>query len=264
MRPVAVLAALALLGAVHCSGPVEAPRRTVPLVFAGCAESTVTTDLGYEVRVDRVRMVVRDFEFTTGGEAHVARWGGLPSWLVPTAIAHPGHSQGGEVTGEWSGRVALDWTSGDLPLGRATLLLGEYQSANFTFDRATDGEFEAADSVVGAAALLEGSATKEDRATAFSVVLTAPEGRKLVGAPFRAKVTATTPSEIALEILLRDEEEGDTLFDAVDFTALDEDADGELVLSESAESEDLVDATLRIRRAFLTHDHYRLVPRDDR
>ncbi len=251
--------ALALL-ATHCGEAAEAPRRTLPLVFAGITDPSVETNLGYAVRVERLRLVVRNFEFALAGEAHARAFEALPHWLVPVAKAHPGHYQGGEVTGEWTGRSALEWAGGEVPLGRATLLLGDYRSANFTFDSAKSGDFDGDETFVGKTARLEGLADRGEFSRRFIVELVAPTDRQLVGAPFVATMDEKSPAELVLEVLLRDPEEGDTLFDDVDFEALAA-PDGPLTLSE--ESEDPAEATAAqlVRRAFLTHDHYRVVGR---
>ena len=79
-----------------------------------------------------------------------------------------------------------------------------------------------------------------------------PEGRLIVGVPCVLAVTEGASPTFAFELLLRDPNESDTLFDGLDFAALDSDGDGEVVLSEAATP----DAYNLLRRTLQTHDHF--------
>jgi hypothetical protein len=89
-----------------------------------------------------------------------------------------------------------------------------------------------------------------------------PVGRELLGAPFEYEVTATDAIRLEVRLLTRDPLEGDSLFDGVDFIALDGDGDGQLAIEPEAEQQSLVEAYNKLRRALLTHDHFdvRAVP----
>jgi hypothetical protein len=227
-----------------CAGPVEAPRVTLPVVVDGAEMATAfETDLGYRVQIDAARLAFSGLVFTIAGEAHTASVG-WPLWM-PTALAHPGHFQGGEVTGELPGSFVVDWIADDgVELGAATLIAGTYQGANFTFDHP--------DALTGHSIQLEGTATRGDDVVSFGIVLDAPEDRQLIGAPFEADVAEDATAPVQLRMHLTDPFEGDTALDGVDFATLA--ADGALrIAPDVAEVEDPYN---QIRRVLLTHDHY--------
>jgi hypothetical protein len=124
----------------------EAPRVELP-VRVDCsrvtgAEATVTTDLGYAVTVTDARLALGGLVFTIAGEVHTASLMQRLSeaCFVPRARAHPGHYQGGEVTGELPGDFALRCGQDqDRELGLATLIVGTYTAANFDLERGSDG-----------------------------------------------------------------------------------------------------------------------------
>jgi hypothetical protein len=88
------------------------------------------------------------------------------------------------------------------------------------------------------------------------VVLDAPEGRRLTGAPFRHAVTESSREPLGLRLLTEDPLEGDSVFDGVDFGALDADADGHVAIGPNSTDEATTDAYHQIRRTFQTHDHF--------
>src|SRR6478735_7939545 len=93
--------ALALFLLVGCQPAQEAPRLELPLVVDESGIETTTNDLGFDITLSEARMAVRDFQFTTAGELHTASLSQkLWSFLIPAALAHPGHYEGGEVIGE--------------------------------------------------------------------------------------------------------------------------------------------------------------------
>ena len=55
--------------------------------------------------------------------------------------------------------------------------------------------------------------------------------------------------------------EMDTLFDGVDFAALDRDGDGRIQIAPDSSDEETVAAYNAIRRTFQTHDHFVVQPR---
>jgi hypothetical protein len=242
-----------------CGSPKEPPMVELTVFADASAVDTVTNDLGYTVELSEARMVMSDLQFTIAGEAHAASlWRKVADFLIPNANAHPGHYQGGEVTGELRGRCLVDWLPGDnTKLGTATLIVGAYHSANFDFDVAsTKDDLAPDDQLIGHTALLRGTATKADRTIGFVALIDSPEGRQLVGAPFDQEITEEGKVRLGLELATKDPLEGDTLFDGLDFGALDDDGDGSVVLEELEGEGPAVDAYNQLRRMFQTHDHF--------
>ena len=243
--------ALVICTLLSCDSPSEAVRVELPLVVDASSIVPVTNDLGYEVTLTSVRIALKDPVFTIAGEVHTASPGQrILDLLVPNVYAHPGHYQGGEVTGELSGEFVIDWIEDEgQSLGTATLIAGEYTAANFTFIQGGDETV-----VAGHTAILEGSATKDGTTTTFTITLDSPEGRQLVGAPFTEEIKEDSTGSLHFIFSPLDELEGDTLFDSIDFESLDE--DGDHMLSIEPDQEEVEDAYNVLRRKFQTHDHY--------
>lgn len=253
-RNVLCLCAVATLGACTAS---EAPRVSLPVVVDGSAMQPVQTALGYTVELTEARVAIADLVFTFAGEVHASIWQRARDWLVPTAYAHPGHFQGGDVTGELRGRFIVDWTGrSGTELGVATLLAGEYKAANFTFAVAGAGEVPAGDPLVGHTALLRGQARKDGRVTQFTFLIDSPDGRQLVGAPFVANVDETTSATIGLRLQPHDPLEGDSLFEDLDFATIDSDGDGAITVAAAADNTEIIAAYNTMRRTLQTHDHF--------
>ena len=254
MNPARCSQAVLLLGLVGaaCGDPAEAPRVELEVRVDDGGLDPVVTDLGYEVRLEAARLVLTGVVFTQSGEAAPASFASrLGALLLPSALAHPGHFEGGEVTGELPGRHVVDWArEGGRTLGRATLLTGRYTGMGFRFDAATAEQLAADDPLAGHTGLLEGTATRGTETRAFRFLVDLPRGRPLEGAPFEAEVHETTDGRIHLVFSILDPVEDETLFDGIDFFALG----GEEPLSLSAaDAEPLV---FRLRRAVGSHDHY--------
>ncbi len=242
---------------VGCSSPKETPRVEVEVVADSSALEPTVTDLGYEISVASADVAVRDIEFTIAGEVHSSLWDRVSSALVPSAFAHPGHYEGGDVTGEMLGDFVLRFgPGGATPLGTATLLVGDYHSVNFYFRRDESAELE------GHTAIVRGTASRDEQEIEFEVALDSPEDRRLVGAPFEHLVEEGSKMTVGLRLLLLDPLEEDTLFDAVDFLVLDEDADGRVYIAPDSGDEPSVDAYNQIHRRFQSHDHFDAVARD--
>jgi hypothetical protein len=245
-----------------CDTATEAPRVTLPLVAESTAFAPVTNDLGWTVQLTEARVAVADLAFSVAGEVHTASvLDRLLAWLVPAVHAHPGHTQGGGITGELAGRHIIAWARPETsPIGDATLLVGTYTSANFTFVRAaTSDGLAPTDPLVGHTAHLAGTAERDGVTIAFTALIDAPEGRALIGAPFATRIARDTTGIIAMRLLPTDPAEGDTLFDSVDFGALDVNGVGSITLVEpatDATTTAIDDAYLRLRRTFMTHDHF--------
>lgn len=231
----------------------------LPLVTDGGGLSVVTNDLGFEIEVSEARLVVEDFEFTVAGEAHTSLLRRLSDAVVPVAHAHPGHFQAGDVTGELRGHFVLRFAPGETrEVGTATLLVGTYQSANVTLGHASSGDVAEDDPLLGHTAILSGSASKEDAVVDFEIGIDSPAGRQLVGIPFEAEITEAGQEALHLRLLPLDPLEMDTLFDGLDFAALDADADGQVRIAPGATDTALVGAYNTLRRALQTHDHFQI------
>lgn len=242
------VAALVVWG---CSSPEESPRVRVPVVVGSSGLETVTTNLDYEVTLESADVAIRDLEFTMKGEVATSLLFRVSEALIRSAWAHPGHYEGGDVTGELLGSFLLHFEADtSQELGTATLLTGNYQAVNFYFDRGQSGLLD------GHTALLRGLARRAGTEIQFSVVIDSPAGRQLVGAPFEVRVEEGAELVAALRLLVEDPVEGDTLFDDVDFIALDGDADGDLKFGPDSTDEASVNAHNQIQRRFQTHDHF--------
>jgi hypothetical protein len=255
----AALAAVVLFSLEGCGQDAqEAPRVEVPVHIDGARAKAVTTDLGYEVELDAAEVALRDIEFTVAGEVHTASFGEhLWRLVVGKALAHPGHYQGGEVTGELLGTFIVDWLGGDGDmLGTATLLPGTYRAVNFTLERAARADVPTASELIGHTAHFRGTARKAGETTRFEAFIDSPEGRQIVGVPFEANVTKSFSKRAVFGLVLRDPEEDDTLFDGLDFAALPAAEDGLVSIAPDAEDPQLSAAYDLLRRTFQTHDHF--------
>lgn len=251
-----VFASGVLFATSACGGAAEAPRATIPLLADGSGLEPVTTDLGYGVELTVARLAVRDFAFLSAGEVH-ASW--LRSLVLPRVHAHPGHFQGGEVTGELLGRFVVDFLAQPAQtLGAATLLGGRYESANFTLTRASADEAAPhGEALASYTAELRGTAARDGRAIAFTALIESPEGRLVHGVPLDLAGEEEAGSILVLRLLTRDPKEQDTLFDGLDFAALVAEPDGSVLISQTASTP----AYEQLRRTFQTHEHFEIVTR---
>lgn len=264
-------------------GPSEAPRVELSVLVDGSGLSVDATDrvtdLGWTIELEQARLALADLRFTTSGEVHMeqrpsagAQLLGLISdaWM-PSAHAHPGHFQGGEIIGELPGTFVVDFAGEDgRELGLATLIVGEYTALDFRLARAGSDEVEQSDALFGHTALLSGTATgPEDAVVSFTVIIDSPLDREIVGAPFEVSVAEDSTFEIGLRMLGIDPIEGDHLFDGIDFALLDEldgATDGAVLLVDPETNSGLgperSDAYYQIRREFQTHDLFDAIVRE--
>src|SRR5687768_6196831 len=97
--------ALSLLAA--CSAAQEARGVELRMVTDSVGLEAISTDLGYEVVLSSASVAVDDLQFTIAGEVHASQWRRVLAAVIPSAHAHPGHFQGGEITGELPGHFML-------------------------------------------------------------------------------------------------------------------------------------------------------------
>lgn len=250
--------AATLLG-VACGAPQEAEHVEM-MIETGAEElRPVTTNLGYTVTLAEARIMVEDLSFATGGELLTRHFlHHAYDWLVPSAHAHAGHNEGGDVTGELPGRLLLDYLPGEeTQLGVATLLAGDYRSANLTFSRATSEDLvHKDDPLLGHTAIFRGTATKDDSTLEFEALIAVERDTAMIGIPFEARIDKTTTQRLRIELRTRDEVEDETLFDDLDFALLDTDQDGHVAISPQQTAKTAVQAHATLRDALLVHDQY--------
>lgn len=238
-----------LVGCAFDSEPAE--RVSARIVVDGAGVTAVDTDLGYHVVPVRCRVAIDDLEFTTSGEMHASLLRPLWDMVVPDAIAHPGHSAGGEVVGELPGRHVFDWRDDGALIGEAILLEARYEGANFSLTRAqVEDGVAPEDPIVGHTFEIAGTATRGDETWEFSVLLDQDDGRQVVGLPLDLDVTGDDVVELGLELYTRDPVEGDTIFDGLDFALLDDDGDHVIVIEADTDAYNL------LRRSTQAHDYY--------
>lgn len=250
MRPWHAWVAAAALCA-GCDGEsVEATPVEVP-VRLGSAPGPVVTDLGYTVRLTAARQVITHPVFTRGGEAHAARpwWG----WLVGTAHAHPGHSAGGEARGELPGRFVVDWLAVDTSLGSASILPGALDGADFGLGTAGADDVAGDDPLAGYNLYLEAEVSRGDETWTLTMRVPQDADEGVTGAPCLAEITEGAAPTLRLTLRVLDPFEGDTVWDGIDFAAVDDDGDGYIEPGPEATT------TNRVRRALQTHDHYEVI-----
>ncbi len=245
MKPTYVLLALAASG---CTDTTDAVRVMLPVGTTAAAPAAATTDLGYDVTVTSIAIGVTGIQFTIEGEMHE------DVTAPPGTVLHPGHSAGGEVTGELQGNHVLRWTGGAQPaIGTGTLIVGSYQGANFTF-RPTDSndDLPANDPLFGHALHVTGTATKDGMTRPFDAVLDVERDTTVIGAPFVADISETSTPTLAFTFNPVDPEENDTAFDGIDFFTLA--ATGPIEIRPGSAAHNI------LRRVITTHDHYAVFP----
>lgn len=242
--------------AVGCTPSEEAKRVQLEVEVDDAALMAGDNDLGWRVELGAARLAVSDLQFTILGEMHQASaW--LPSWVIGRAWAHPGHLAGGDVTGELTGEFVLDWVAGGgQRLGAAELLTGVYQGLNFGFRAAaaSDG-LSADDPLLGHSAYFAGTASKAGQTITFTAQIDVDAGTQMVGAIFDLEVERTDQALIAIQLVPVDPIEGFSLFDGLDFAALDLDGDGVVTIVPGDEAHNFV------RRTVQSHVHYGAVDR---
>ena len=244
---------------VGCDAPVEADRVYLPVQLDASELVSVTNDLGYRVELSSVRIAFRDMVFNVQGEEHVASvFDSLWDVLIPRAHAHPGHFEGGVVTGELLGQFVADWLTDNPPtLGEATLLSGRYHSFSFTFSQAPSDESTSDPQHEGHTAVLKGTATREGQETPFTIIIDSPLGRVLADAPTDLAISKDSTGALLFQVLTRSTLDDATLFDELDFHAYrTDDTDKVTIQAGDTATEDAYNT---IVRAFQSFDFYRVL-----
>lgn len=240
-----------------CGTGAEVAEVAMPVEVSSNGTGPAITDLDYTVTVSGLRAALADVAFAVPGD-------GIDTTQVPLRgpgnapdLGHPGHSSGGDVTGELPGEHLIDWMADGASLGTATLLAGDYAGVNFRFRRAHAGDgLEAGDPLLEHSVYIDGTASKGGVDIAFDAVLDIDESYELVGALFAHSVTAGDPAHLRFEIRTSEPYEGKTLFDGIDFAALDAndengaDGDGRVEIRPGTEAHN------KLRRTLQSHDYY--------
>lgn len=216
----------------QCSVEVqEAMSLGYPVVLSPGFPNERSNDEGWSVRLSDFRMAVKNLEFTIEGEVHGSWLDGVSDMLIPCAYAHPGHSAGGEVTGELVGRFVLDLTGiGPQELGTGTLLEGDYRGFNLYFRTAdVDDGLADGDPLLGHGAYIEGTASKSGVDVSFSAVIDESPDASMVGGVFVHRAQEGDDATLAVQFADWVDLPGEgpaSIFDGIDFGALDQDEDG--------------------------------------
>lgn len=245
-----------LLLGLGCAPSQEAQRVQLEVEVDDAALAVGDNDLGWSVELGAARLAVADLQFTILGEMHVASaW--VPSWVIGRAWAHPGHLAGGDVTGELTGAFVLDWVDGGgKRLGSAEMLTGVYHGLNFGFRVAAASDGLAADDpLLGHTAYFAGTARKDGQEIEFTAQIDVDAGMQMVGAPFDLEVERRDQVVVAIQLLPVDPIEGLSLFDGLDFAALDPDGDGVVAIVPGDDAHNF------LRRTVQSHVHYDAVDR---
>ena len=94
-----------------------------------------------------------------------------------------------------------------------------------------------------------------DQGDVMALIQDIAAGTQVVGAPFEDTVDAASVDPIEFQFLPTDPIEGKSLFDGLDFAALDDDADGSVSIGPGDEAHNI------LRRTLQSHVHYNASPR---
>ena len=257
-RPWRFLAAVCICISLGCDAPIEADRVYLPVRVDASELVEITTDLGYRITLRSAHIALRDIVFHVQGEEHVATHRpSLWNWLISTAYAHPGHFEGGVVTGELLGQFTTNWLDTNTPtLGEATLLPGRYRSFSFTFDQAERGLDERDPMLEGHTAILEGTASRDNQDIPFTIIIDSPTGRILADAPADLSITTSTNGVLYFQLLIQSPLTNATLFDGIDFQAYSAAGNAPVTIQPGAPETEGAYHTMV--RAFQSLDFYRI------
>jgi len=122
-------------------------------------DPVVKTSLGWRIEVTRGEVALESLYYVSGPPAGLAlksnAW-----WSLPSAHAHPGHYDSGEILGELQGPVTLDLVAGETTLGEGGGVTGRARSGIVTLG-SLGGDARSL------AAVIEGVATQGDARIPF-------------------------------------------------------------------------------------------------
>lgn len=242
----------------------EPAEVSVPVELASAAPAPFTTDLGYEIELDDLRVAASGMHFTVGGEEHLGggereRAGGGRPDREPAY--HPGHAVGGEIMGELREPFVIDLARGGDPLGEATLLAADYDGADLALQSLPESAEEVraegfegvggGDPLLGYGAVVAGTAARDGQVWTFEARVEL-EGAELRGIRMDVEVTESGPAAIALEVAPATDEV--TILDGIAFAALDEDGGGAIPIRPGTGSHDA------LARNLARHELYGVSP----
>lgn len=217
-----LLALASGLLAVSCSEPTTGGQHIqVATRLAGDVEAgqSFVNGLGWTLRLDAARVAFEHLYFVTGEPV-----GGVSrflDWLVPSAFAHPGHYDSGDVLAELNERVELDLLARPLLLAPRDAVTGVARSAVVSFGALEDEPaLGGSDAESGVAVFVEGRAASQEMAVRFRVDVTTAELAnpasdlpEVSGCPFEGKLSAdgVVQGTVSTRVWL----------DQVDFSGLD-------------------------------------------
>ncbi|MEO0811632.1 MAG: hypothetical protein AAFY60_02130, partial [Myxococcota bacterium] len=176
----------------------------------------------------------------------------VSGWLLPSAHAHPGHSQVGDILGELPGTYRLEMHQ-PTQVGTVSMLPGQYDAVNFTFAALEPSPGLPSDS--GISLRIRGRAIRNSEEIPFDLLIDAPEERQLLGAEFNVNVDSQTIIEFQMTMNV----DGASVFDGIDFASLA--TDGAVLAPTEPESNK--EEQLLLRRRFLDHSPYLFVNGDN-
>jgi hypothetical protein len=159
-----------------------------------------TTDTGWRVELTEARLLLGPiylFENPSplAGTTAWRAWRGLGELLLPTAHAHDTFFSGGRVLGEWDREVVFDLLADDgatRVLGRSPGIAGVARSFSLLLQPASAAVGAEAAPLGGHSVVLEGRASREERAVTFRVGLDFPPPAELQRVEF-------VPTEVELD-----------------------------------------------------------------
>jgi hypothetical protein len=254
---------LVVIWAVGACAGSEAARADLPIVVDASRLLPFTTDLGETVTLTSARVVAEDLVLFAGGTAHAALTKRrhpssiLPSWLVGTAKAHPGHGEGGDALGALSGRFVIDLFDDGTAIGTAQALYATYDAFGFTFaqGQADDGLADD-DALLDATLALTGTVSTGGETVAFTVAVPIDAGEAMTGGRFSLTVDEHTEATLGLSLRPREDSTGESLLDGIAFSTLTRD---ETTVPQSVTLTD--EMVRRIARAAQLHLYWDLVVR---
>ncbi len=244
-----------LFGFAVCSPSGDEPVQVeFPVTADGGGIAVCTTALRWEVTVTDFVVAIKNLEFTIEGETHASLLRRISDVIVPSALAHPGHYAGGDVTGELAGEWVIDFVNGTtLVPGTAVLLEGDYNGMNLWFATATAAGSPADHPVIGHTAYIAGTATDGTSTVPFEAFIDMEGEVRMVGGVFELVVDEDTEASLVLQVQTIDPFENDTLFEDIDFAALPVNGDGVAQMAAGDAAHNI------LMRTLVRHDHWAVV-----